>query len=708
MSLTEFVIGLSFLVGTLLPISLAAWMLTRRAFGHLTGVPRVLCFALIAVTGIIVVHMVPGVLGFLSRTAVLVVSVLVGGLACLWAARREPSFPPDLDASLIEAGEPDGGPAIWLTAAIVTGVVVYVLGYVILTRNQVVTGTDAMWFHIPTVARWIQTGTFWDVQSTWSPGWAFGHYPNNGNVVQLTFVLPWSSDAFIRFISIPFLGLAGLSVYALARELRAPRSTSAVAAAVFCTIPVAMRPALRAGQTDTILVAAFGIGLVFLLRYSRSRERPDLVLAGLGLGIAFGTKWYAVTYVPIVIAVWVVASLVARRPFRQTLLHGAALSGIVFAAGGFWLVRNLVKSGSPLFPAKVALGGVTIFDAPPSHVLENGGYSIGHYLDQSAILRRIIVPQLSKSFAVSGILLGLTLGLVCAFVLSRRGRSRSPAAGSILALSITGVLILIAYIFTPFSAFGPKGRPVSTAAGARYALPALLIAAAVAAWGSGRARGLWRTGFVALGGLCILESLRRTDAIARADFTITPRLVGYGVAASLFVALVAALVRRIVRRQEPPTRGRLAWALAIVIVLASLTAAAGYRQQRAYNLVRYRSADPVFEWVQLHAPSGHRIGLAGRYPFTTSGALPPPLPLHGPRLRNEVVYVGPTVRGLLGEYEAREPFVAALARGDFELLVVALGDPPQPTAPQEEWAESAGFVEVVRSPYLVLLARQAR
>ena len=35
-------------------------------------------------------------------------------------------------------------------------------------------------------------------------------------------------------------------------------------------------------------------GLLFVLRFARTERRSDLVLAGLGIGLAAGTKWYAV------------------------------------------------------------------------------------------------------------------------------------------------------------------------------------------------------------------------------------------------------------------------------------------------------------------------------------------------------------------------------------------------------------------------------
>lgn len=697
MSLSDYVVGLGFLLGTLIPIVVAAWLLTRRRFGHLTGAPRVLCFALLALTGLIGVHMVAGVLTVLSRTTVLIISVVAGALVCLWAGRLE-SPPP----AIAEPSEPpDGRFAFVLAVAAVAGLAVYTLGLLVLTRNQPLLGFDALWYRLPGVARWMQTQSFWDVQGTWMPNWAFGHYPANGDVVQLSVVLPWSNDALVRFVAVPFLGLAGLSTYAIARELRAPRSIATISAVALCTMPVMVQDALRTGKAESIFLTSFGVGVLFLLRHSRSGDRGELVLAGLGLGIAFGTKWYGVTYIPIVIGVWAVASVLGRRPLRQIVARGAALSGVVFAAGGFWLVRNLVQSGSPFFPAKVDIAGLTIFDAPPSHVLENGGYSIAHYLDQPSILRQTIAPQLAKAFGLTGILLGAALIVVAVIVLRRPRANRAPMSGTVLAMVSAAVLVVIAYLFTPFSASGPEGSPVLTIANARYALPAFLIATVVAAWAVGRSRGAWRAGLVVVGAVAILESMGRTNALSRGDFPITPRLVLYGLVATGALAAVASAIAWIARDRDRQRSSAIAVAAVAIIAVASVVIVGGHRQQRAYNAVRYRLADPVYEWIQTRAPSGHRIGLVGEY-ARSSLLVPPPLPLFGPRLRNDVRYVGPFVRGMLEDYQTQARFVVALNRGRFDLLVVALGDPPQHSVVHEDWARSAGFVELTRSPRFVL------
>ena len=92
---------------------------------------------------------------------------------------------------------------------------------------------------------------------------------------------------------------------------------------------------------------------------------PTSCSAGLGLGLAFGTKWYAVPAVAVVVVVWGRHGCWRDGPPAAPRRDGRGLVGIVGCVGGFWLLRNLVESGNPFFPVKVSPFGVTLFDAPP-------------------------------------------------------------------------------------------------------------------------------------------------------------------------------------------------------------------------------------------------------------------------------------------------------------------------------------------------------
>ena len=84
----------------------------------------------------------------------------------------------------------------------------------------------------------------------------------------------------------------------------------------------------------------------------------------------------------------------------------------------------------------------------------------------------------------------------------------------------------------------------------------------------------------------------------------------------------------------------------------------------------------------------------------------PVLPAFGPRLGNEVDFVGPLRDHMLVEYRDRASFVAALRRGRYDRLVIGTARlPGTPRGDDEAWARSAGYVVTARSPRLVLMRR---
>jgi hypothetical protein len=79
------------------------------------------------------------------------------------------------------------------------------------------------------------------------------------------------------------------------------------------------------------------------------------------------------------------------------------------------------------------------------------------------------------------------------------------------------------------------------------------------------------------------------------------------------------------------------------------------------------------------------------------------LPAFGPRFANTVQYVGPNDQTMLGRYTDRAPFVAAVKRGRYDVLVIGRGEAPGESVRELRWARSAGWVPFVVSARLVAL-----
>jgi Dolichyl-phosphate-mannose-protein mannosyltransferase len=685
---SDYLAGLLFFAPTMACAAGGAWLLQVRRYGHLRGVERVVAVGMLAVLAVLAIHLAPLALGVLSRGTALATAVVFLA-ACLAVREAEP-------ARSAEPPGPQGagsaGPILATVPVVLTGLLALAIA-----RDQLFLSplaVDTLNFHLPGVAAWIQSGSLWQID-VFLPDVAPGHYPNNGDVLLLAAVLPWSNDFLSHLFLYPVFVLTGLATYALARELRAPPAAAAVGAALLLATPAVIVPALISGYPDVLALFGFATGLLFLVRHHRSGQTSELVLAGLSLGVAFGTKWYGVSTVAVVVAVWFVASLAARRPWRTVGRQALAVVGLIALAGGIWLVRNWVESGNPVFPVRVAPLEVEIFDAPRDVVREAGGFTLADYFDDPDVWREEILPQYRDVLALTGAVLVAGLVLAAA-VLVRRRRQPDPERGLVLAGVLAGALILVAYTITPYSAGGPEGLPTLAGSDVRYAGGALVIGAALCAWAAARLpRGI--AGFALLGTVAVVDAAVQISDSGRVGASVDRNdwLAALALAAALAI-LVWAVPRAWSRLAPRRRRPALAFAACLMLVAVAI---AGYETQKRFNGVRYIDQDPTVDHILRGVPEGQRVGLAG----TWDNGIPPVLPAFGPRLDNEVAYVGWNDGDFLRRFGDRASFVASLREGAYDYLFVGHGIVPEPSLREERWAKAAGFDEVVRSERLTLL-----
>jgi hypothetical protein len=463
-------------------------------------------------------------------------------------------------------------------------------------------------------------------------------------------------------------------------------------------MPSVSVPALVVNLVDILMLFGLATGLLFLIRHHRSGHTADLVLAGLALGVSFGTKWYGVSAVAIVIAVWAAASVVAGRRVATVARWGVGLVGLVALSGGIWLVRNLVESGNPVHPVKVQLLGVTLFDAPPDIVREQGGFTIADYFGDSKAWSDFILPQLGDALGLAGtvLLLGLLAGAGIAALERVRGRAGGPT-GLVLAGTVCSALMIAVYTITPYTAGGARGQPFLVGADARYVVPALLVAAPIGAWAAGRVR--WGLGaFTGLGLLAVVNGVQLTSEGARSSAYLSGRDWATGVVGVALLAAVAWAFPRVREHLRASSRARLA-AVATAAVAGVVAVGTGHAMQQRFNDDRYLGADPTLDWIAHNAPSGRRIGLAGLW---SEQGISPVTPAFGPRFGNDVAYVGKLVEDTLNRYPSRATFAHAVERGDFDYLIVGRGRPGVATPPEHDWALASGFRMVVESDRLSL------
>lgn len=687
MDFDEYLVGALVLGIVLACVVGGAALLVERRLAHVRGAARATAFGVMATLGLLAVHLVPAALGVLSRGTVV--------LACaLWvvAAWRVPTAETKLQPDPGSARR--GTPAeIALAGLAVVAIALFVLAVARDRMYQATLSVDSLNFHLPGVAAWIQSGSIWQIDiflSDVSPA----HYPNNGDIVLLASVLPWRSDFLVNFAMYPSYFLTGVAVYALALEMGAARAGATSCAALVLAIPSVALPALFGVLVDSLVLFGFAAGLLFLIRHHRTGLTSDLVVAGLALGVAFGTKWYGVSAVVVVMTVWAGGQLAARVPLRRITREGALLSGLIGLAGGIWLVRNLVESANPLFPVKVSPFGVTLFDAPRDTVREIAGFTIADYAGDFEIWEGYLLPAF-RDFAAApaGVLLvgavvagGVLVGLW-------RRRQRSLSRSDVIAAGVVCCgLLLAAYSITPYTAGGPKDMPVLTGYDVRYGIPALVVAAGLLAWVAARAR---HGGLVLGAATCVAVGhalwLMSGESVYSVDLQTREWGAALLVAATVAIAVAGVWRFRHLLEGRPTflTRrsGRIT-AVAVLGLMAALISVAGYEVQKRYSAGRFVAVDPAVSFFSSDAGPRQRVGITGVW---TDDGISPILPAFGPRYENHVEYVGALRQEVLRRYKREGPFVHALRRGRYDYLIVGRGRPPRPAVREQRWAEAAGY-----------------
>ena len=689
MPLDDFLSGLLFLAATAGACLAIALLVQRRRLAHLSGTPRVSAVATLGLATVVVSHLLPGLAGLLSRWSVLAMALLVLAAVGLGVrqrpAARVPRVARETEAegtlSWVVAGSSLGAVALWLLAS--------AWNRTALPPEDV----DTLTFHFPIIAEWIQGGSIWPVQQ-FTPLLAHGNYPATGDVAFLALILPWSNEWLAGALNPALIALTGLTVHAIARELGAARPQAILAAALLTSMPAVAGPANGAALTDSFMFATFSAGVLFLLRHERGAPRAELWLAAVALGLAFGSKWYGVPAVGAVAAVAVGARLVRRRGLGATVRDGAVAGAVVALFGGVWMLRNAIESGSPIFPAEMAIFGITLFDTPYNPIFACADFTIADYLGDWDVWSAHITPPLRQAFTWPGAAIGA--GLVAAGLLSSRPRlgPSGAARGSVVAGVILAVLLVVAYALTPTGAAGPEGRPTLVGANARYGVPAFVVAAPLVAWALANA-----------GRLRIALELACAAAVAygiHESFEVPLRVVAAALGALVVAALAVWALLALTGRLRTRARDRVR--LAALAACVPILVAAGHDRQRAFNTDRYATGGAE-TWIIRNAPTGHRIALAGAW---SNSIRSPVWPAFGSRLGNEVDYLGETVDGQLREHGRRDEWERAIRRGGYDLLLVGRGGynefcpVPGSESDDDRWAREAGFEQVARDASLTL------
>lgn len=226
------------------------------------------------------------------------------------------------------------------------------VGFILLQNlaTQPITNYDSLWFHLPAIARWYQTGSFTLLDPLGN--WIFEHpdatsYPYNWHVLSVLFVMPFREDFLVALPMLIAWILLGLAVYRVSTHWGATRFYSMAAASLVLTLPMLLNQ-VNTIHIDLPLATFFTVSLYFAFSYHRTRSPIELALLLASLGLLIGIKTPGLIYAGLPSGILLV--LEARRfwsrksgsPRFQVRLNPWVLIGVglLLFLGGFWYVKN--------------------------------------------------------------------------------------------------------------------------------------------------------------------------------------------------------------------------------------------------------------------------------------------------------------------------------------------------------------------------------
>ena len=124
------------------------------------------------------------------------------------------------------------------------------------------------------------------------------YFPANGDLWFTWLMVTWGGDRLARIGQAPFLVLAAIAAYAIARRLGSGRNSAVVATCWFVTSTPLFIFTFEA-NVDSIFVASYLIAVHFFVSFLTSDSGlPALLLGGLAAGLALGTKPVGMVFIP--------------------------------------------------------------------------------------------------------------------------------------------------------------------------------------------------------------------------------------------------------------------------------------------------------------------------------------------------------------------------------------------------------------------------
>jgi len=462
-----------------------------------------------------------GLAGALNRTTAILLPSLSAAIFLTFALRRSAnaSLQPHVQAIDQWLRQPAGSAWLWIVAMPFLGMAAVgaTLPPGILWLPNDPHPYDVLEYHLQVPREWYAAGRITPLKHN-----AFSYFPFN---VEMQYLLamhvrggPWAGMYLAQLITLGYMILTVIGVYAIARTLAARAFASASAAARPSALPVlagvaaattpwlAMLACVAYNESGLLLYSTLAIAWLIVAFASDARPAASLALAGAMAGLACGVKYTALPILlmaaPLAFAALSLYHPHVRTAFRKLLAGLALYLLMALALCSPWLLRNVAWTGNPVFPEAMRLLGHAHFS--PEQV-DRWERAHSRRPDQNPLAQRFKAAKLQITTDWRYGLVLLPLAIIAAGFAWRR-----PDAIFLLAMLavLTGFWLGLTHLQSRFFVLAIPLAAMLLAAvppllWLRPALTIIIVAGAVLGWGSldqAMSQDLvWRSRTVAIG-----------------------------------------------------------------------------------------------------------------------------------------------------------------------------------------------------------------
>jgi Dolichyl-phosphate-mannose-protein mannosyltransferase len=239
-----------------------------------------------------------------------------------------------------------------LTTLAATTVLVGILNFVVLVLTAP-HNIDSMYYHLARMAYYLQQGHLGDYDAAY---WAQVVHPKNSTILQIyAYLITGRNENLIQLIQFMAYWVAVVVVFGTARRIGLRHSAALLSALVFALLTQCVMQS-NTTQNDILVALYLALAVYSLLSFHASGKTEYLLLSGVQLALAIGTKVTALLALPSVLLIALLA-LFPKRPqaVRQAFANSAMFSfaflfGMLFFALPSSYSENYLKFGHPLGP----------------------------------------------------------------------------------------------------------------------------------------------------------------------------------------------------------------------------------------------------------------------------------------------------------------------------------------------------------------------